>query len=359
MFSPTSVTGVLARRAVDGTSLGWKPPPLAYIFLLGDFILFLPVLLVIGYSLACIFPTLAAVEDPLSEYEALAMNDDEDGTPKDPVGRSRTARPGKPITSSLRAISRLLRSQGGWLSFFRGFGVNLIVGIMTITTTTFFTIAPFIPMFFAHLLALLALAPLSTTWVHIVVTPPSPRSFSSRIPNIRKVYAATWLPIVLFWAASYASFILAALLADLIGLKFPEDPDNYRLDASRFAQILCVGGVFIGLQLLLCVSTGTALTRVQASLLPADEDTVVPFDRSFAGQVEPEVVTGKGFATFKAAITTVTVRSWVRICMLNFKLMAVVVAVYMMMGVVLGLQGLVIMKMCQPEEDGTYKCHFG
>ncbi|KAL2137401.1 hypothetical protein VTI74DRAFT_22 [Chaetomium olivicolor] len=366
MLSTVTVGGALAKRFVENGPQDWKLPPLAYFLFLADFLLFLPVLLLIGYSFGHVFPTLAAVEDPVSDYEALAMNDDDDSTPKDPADPVRVAQPGKPITSSMRATSRLLRSQGGWLSHFRGFGLNVILSIMTVTTLSFFSLVPFIPPRFAHLLALLALSPLSTTWTHVIITPPSSKSFASRIPNIRKVYLATWLPTTLLWAAAHAAIIFPTLLADLIRLplrdprQMPGD-DGQQLDGSTIAKIICVAGVSLGLQVLLVIPAHTAVTRVQASLLPADEDTVVPFDRSFAGRVEPEVVTGKGFATFGAAIATITLRSWVRIYLLRVKVFAITTAVYVLIAAVVGLQILAVRKTCDSGDGeggaGVYKCY--
>ncbi|KAK3901945.1 hypothetical protein C8A05DRAFT_15937 [Staphylotrichum tortipilum] len=334
MFSTTIAAGsVLAKRVVEEPSKAKELfAAVPFLLLLANLIVLVPILVILGYTLGHVYPVLAAVEDPLPDYEAVSMADDD--LPKDSADQARTAvaLPGKPITASIRRILRLLRSNGGgtWRGLLRGLGYAWVIGILTAVTTTFFALAPFIPIPVASLLALLAVAPLTTAWTHFIITPPptaaTPRTLFNRIPPIRKVYAATWLPTTLLWLATHAAVYLPLGLAALIGLQDSKNQPNQhqpiRANASDAAKVICVAGVSLGLQALLVIPAHAALTRVQASLLPADEPTIVPFDRSFAGLVEPEVVTGKGFATFGAAIKTVTLASWGRIYLLRVKVFA-------------------------------------
>jgi len=351
-----AVGGSLAKRLVEGDhgKYQWELPSTGVTLLvIGNWIVFLPIFLVLLYSLQHVYPTLAAVEDPLPAYEALPLNDD--GSPKSDNDPIHTAQPGRPITSSLRATNRLIRSLGGWLSNFRGLGYSVLIGTLTVLTTLVIALLPFVPLRLAHLFALIATAPLSTTWVHLVITGPSARSFSKRIPPIKKVYLATWFPTFLLWAAAHASVVLPGLLAYAIGLDIgpqthpsqPDQPDQPGLPpatGSNIGKAIAVLGVTLGLQALLLIPADTALRRVQASLLPPDEDTIVPFDRSFAGRVEPEVVSGKGFATFGAAIKTITPASWVRIYLLRIKVFFVTMAAYTVMALVFVVQLLIVNK---------------
>lgn len=279
------------------------------------------------------------MEDPLPDYEAVSMNDD--GTPKadnDPVVH--TAQPGKPVTASVRAINRLVRSHGpGWAANFRGITYAVVVGGL-ICATMLFLAALFIPIRIAHLIALLALAPLSTAWTHVVITPRSAESFFRRIPAPKKTYAATWLPTVAFWAAIHLATGLAQLLANTLGLKLVDR--TAPASRSEVCQGLAVLLFILALQVLLVIPAHTALARVQASLLPADRDAIVPFDRSFGGRVEPEVVSGKGFATLGAALATVSRASWCRIYLLRVKLFGAAVLAYLAMGAVVAVQLLMV-----------------
>ncbi|KAL2157520.1 hypothetical protein VTH06DRAFT_6071 [Thermothelomyces fergusii] len=346
MLETLALSGRLAKRFVEDIPQTSGQPSVALLILaLVNFVVFLPVFLILFYTLHYVYPTLAAVEDPLPAYESLAMNDDAGSQPKGDGGPAPTARLGVPVTASLCATSRLIRSLGGWLANFRGLGYSLLIGILTCLAIMFFAALPFVPGPVAHLLALLVVAPLSATWTHLVVTRPSASPFTQRIPALKKAYRATWLPTVLVWAALNACAYLPMLLARLVGLELPDpdQPDQVELPAGPDAgKALAVVAVFLALQALLYVPAHTALIRVQASLLPPDEDTVVPFDRSFGGRVEPELVTGKGFATFGAAVKSVTRDSWLRIYLLRLKLFAVSVAIYSVIIFVVALEAVLV-----------------
>lgn len=346
MYSSIALAGgSLVKRLADNPPSTQGPNVIAGLVFVVDLIIFLPVLLMLVYTLSTVYPTLAAVEDPLPAYEALAVDDD--GTPKADDEPVRTAQPGKPITASIRATNRLIRSRGGWLANFRGLGYSVLIQIIIVLTTLFLALAPFIPIRIAYLIALLAFAPLSTTWTHLVITPPSSKSFYSRIPTLKKVYLAAWFPTFLFWAAVQASVLFPELLGRVLGLcmRDPDHPDqtcDQPKNGAYYTKALCVAGLALVLQAVLAIPAQAALARVQASLLPADEDPIVPFDRSFAGRVEPEVVTGKGFATFGAAIKTIPRSSWIRIYLLRIKVFFVSMGVYFVLGSIVMLEVLVM-----------------
>ncbi|KAK4237757.1 hypothetical protein C8A03DRAFT_34282 [Achaetomium macrosporum] len=357
MFTTVTVGGTLAKRLVQDPAVGWKLPSWIGWLFLGDVLLFLPIFLIMGYTFQRVYPTLAAVEDPLPAYEAVPMNDDDD-TPKDDNDPVRPGHSGKPITSSLRATNRLLRSIGGWLSNFRGFGAAFAISVVTfMIVLPFYALIPIIPVRCAHLLALYILTPWSVTWTHVVITPESSESFFRRLVPFRRAYVATWFPTFLLWAATHLSVILPSLLARAIGLEV-RDPFNVGPAGLDVAKTLCVAGVSLALQALLVIPAHTALVRVQASLLPADEDTIVPFDRSFGGRVAPEIVTGKGFASFTAALATVSWASWLRIYLLRIKVFAMWMAMYMVLGAIVVLQVFLFSIKCDTGEGANgYKCY--
>lgn len=361
MMSTVAFGGALAKRFAEQEPPNFKLPSFFYWISFVDLLLFLPVFIILAYTFGNIYPTLAAVEDPLSGYEALPMNDDD--TPKDNSNPVPTAQPGKPVTASLRATNRLLRSLGGWFSNFRGLGYAFLISIMMFVCLAVVGAFPFLGVTGGLLVAFLGLSPLQTAWTHVVITPPSTKTFFSRVPPLRKTYVATWLPTVFLWAAAQLSMRIPAMLAKAIGLSLTEPgaPGRFRdtpPTGAEAAKGLCVAGVALGLQALLAIPAHTALTRVQASLLPADEDTIVPFDRSFGGRVEPEVVTGKGFATLGAALKSVSRASWLRIYLQRVKLFAVNVAVQVLFAVVVMLQVLIVRQACDNGDgSGGLKCY--
>ncbi|GAW11878.1 hypothetical protein ANO14919_012310 [Xylariales sp. No.14919] len=80
-------------------------------------------------------------------------------------------------------------------------------------------------------------------------------------------------------------------------------------------------------QVFLVVPTQVILTRVQASFLPEEDDTIVPFDRSFGGKVEPAIVGGKGYVNMKDAWKSFSRASWVRLIKLYVKIFLITVAI--------------------------------
>lgn len=214
----------------------------------------------------------------------------------------------------------------------------------------------------------------------MVITPRSAKSFFSRIPPVRKTLVATALPTAALWAALNLNLALPALLSRVIGLSMgPVDlwsssPEQLMQtaaaqragpapweSASEAAKALCVAGVWVALHALLVVPARTARTRAQASLLPADEDTVVPFDRSFGGRVAPELAVGgssSGGAWWRlgfAALRSVPAASWRRIYLQRVKILAVNVAAYLVFVAIVIAQGLVVFAMCYGP-NGSSKC---
>src|SRR5690242_16297904 len=101
------------------------------------------------------------VEDPNPPaYEAVPVNDNADTEAPIP--------PQKAITSSLRAINRLLFSVAGWKANFRGIVCLLAMVISQAFVGAIFSSVPFIGMI-GSLLTSLALVQLETAWVHIVI----------------------------------------------------------------------------------------------------------------------------------------------------------------------------------------------
>ncbi|KAL2115174.1 hypothetical protein VTJ04DRAFT_10837 [Mycothermus thermophilus] len=72
----------------------------------------------------------------------------------------------------------------------------------------------------------------------------------------------------------------------------------------------------------------TAIYRVHTSLLRGNESTLVPFDCTFGGRVEPELVSGLGFARYIAALNSVSLSSWIRIYVIRWKMFLITVALY-------------------------------
>jgi hypothetical protein len=330
----------LYRRATDGGDVddpkqvsGW-----VFLVLLANLVVFLPVVIYLSYTLGQLFPALAIVEntDPPA-YEPVALSEEADNANAAPRNDA-----GKPISSSLRAISRLLYSVAGWRASFRGLGIYLAYGAAVSLVAGIFVSIPFVPAFVGTLLACLALVQLSTAWVHIAISPPNSAYFWRRLPPFRKTFEATWIPTVAAWAAGTAAGFIPLLAAQLVKLPLPDSDkpnDIPEYDRHTSWKILVVLLVALSTWALLIVPTEVLLIRVQASLLPPDEDTIIPFDRTYDGTLEPAVV-GRGYVSVKDALRTFPRASWVRIYILHAKIFAAVIVAYGLMVAVIVPQAL-------------------
>ncbi|KAF3767811.1 hypothetical protein M406DRAFT_321733 [Cryphonectria parasitica EP155] len=348
--------GALVRRATDLDNNGGgsdnddmaQLPGWAVLVFFANFLVFAPVFLYIGYTLSHVYPTLAIIEDPQPpSYAALSLNADEptaDGTHAADESSALT-------TTSFRRINRLLYSTAGWTSNFRGLGCAVALNFAALFCGSIFSFV--LPASLGVLFAALATVQLSAAWTHIIISAPSSQHFWQRLPPFAKTFQATWLPVCAYWAAIQVTRLLPRLLSHAFGLSRwdPRNPTavpNYSAHAVWQGFVVLV--VSVACTILLVIPAQVVLCRVQASLLPPDEDTIVPFDRSFGGVVEPAVVTGKGYVDFLTAWRTFERASWIRLYRLLAKIMLVALAVYAVVMVIVVPEAILMLKTAQPAD---------
>lgn len=209
---------------------------------------------------------------------------------------------------------------------------------------------------FATLLANLATVQLETAWVHIVMSHPTGTSNWKRFPTFKRAFDATWKPIVLFWLASEAAAFIPVIMIKLLHFKTEyvdigdKGSEGLKIDGGdswKGAIVMLTGFVLV---MGVVLPAKIILVRIQASLLPEADDPIVPFDRSFQGQVEPAVVTGKGYATIRVAWSTITTSAWRRIIMLQFKVLLVNIAAVFLMAAIAAPQLIWIMSLAEKKE---------
>ncbi|KAI5925244.1 putative ubiquitin conjugating enzyme [Camillea tinctor] len=328
---------------------GYQVPGWAWGVLFLDFIVFLPFFLVVNYTFQHVFSTLAIIEDPSPPaYEPLSLNDDTQSFAEDNAPVADEAAAGgetRAVTSSFRGIYRTLISVGGWRSLFRGGACWFAASMATAFLYGIFT-AAWVPALVAAPLSALALVQLYTAWTHIVISTPSPKRFWHRLPPFKKAFQATALPVVVYFLALELTSFLPKGLAYLIGMTtwdasqpgtIPEGDVN---DIWKAVIVLLVSLV---LHIFLVIPAQVVLTRVQASLLPEEDDTIVPFDRSFQSKVEPAIVGGKGFVSMIDAWKTFSRASWTRLVKLYLKIFLASVGISLLWVAVVVPEVLVIM----------------
>jgi hypothetical protein len=196
----------------------------------------------------------------------------------------------KPITSSIRGTIRHLVAHAGRFARFRGFKIHMLHSISFGIVSTFFSAAlPRVPGQTIVVAAIsgAAVANIHAAWTHKVVSLPTNKSFCQRLPG-KADWKVLALPAAIEAAMPYVSVYLTCGVAMLMGL---HKLDQENVSAYSGVQIAClvlrlvITFVFaITCTLFLCLPAVVTLVRIESSLLPEDEDTIVPFDRSFGGK---------------------------------------------------------------------------
>ena len=109
-----------------------------------------------------------------------------------------------------------------------------------------------------------------------------------------------------------------------IDMKDPESGSKFVSAGKKLAVLkgVSIAALAILLAVLLVIPANVILTRVQASLLDDAEETIVPFDRSFGGKVEPEIVGGSGVIGMRDAWKTFDWNARVRLVKAYLKVWA-------------------------------------
>jgi len=260
----------------------------------------------INYTFGHLVPALVMVESPqalLFEHVALDETDAD-------AALTKTAEPElllvkqKPITSSFRGTLKHLKSVGGFRARFRGLSMFAVYSIGLAWTTQLLCTLPYVPRSIAGIAATMLFANFSMAWTHIVISDPSPKPWYKRVPS-PKVFKKIAGPTALFAFASQ----ITRLIPDFMVFKFgldpaaPEDVANMTPAEKNMVAVKAISVIVVALAMFFIVvlPAQIILTRVQASLLPDEQETIVPFDRSFGGKVVPEIVGGTGVVSIGEA----------------------------------------------------------
>lgn len=211
----------------------------------------------------------------------------------------------KPLTSSIRGTIKHLVSQGGRLARFRGYKYHAIWALaFTFSSNVIESVIPeFVPFRLVIVSALAGAlsANVHAAWTHKVVSMPSTTGFWARVPA-RSHWKVLAFPAAVYASMPYVSVYVAKGAVILLRLNRlnPEDIREYNGAewTSLIARFIAVIVIAVSCTLFLCLPAIVTMVRVEASILPEEEDTIVPFDRTFDGKVVPKVVGGTGSISF-------------------------------------------------------------
>ncbi|KAI9762897.1 MAG: hypothetical protein M1840_001130 [Geoglossum simile] len=314
--------------------------------LVGTVVVFVISWSLVSYVYGQVIATLAAVEDPSATAYIIDAGSD---NPKEPLlektGVDHRAEPelhlvrNRPITSSFRTTLHYLRAQDGWTGPFRGAAVHFVYCVVVAFVIGLLS---WLPSPFT-IIAVLLCARLDLAWNNIVISKDSPKCWYRRMPTLK-----SWLKVLpataVYAVADKLAIALPAQLARMNGLqrltdnigKIPADGEQIRavmhtICRSGFAVFL----VSVAINVLILIPARVTLTRVQASLLPEDEEVIVPFDRSFGGKVVPESLGGHGVVGILDAWKSFGYSSRIRLLKVYVKVWAIQIALFTLFGIAL------------------------
>ena len=233
----------------------------------------------------------------------------------------------KPITSKMRTTIKHITARAGPLARVRGIHVSIIYQLLHGAIVGFFSAnvvkhpaaRPFVAV-----IASVVLCRLQMTWTHIVISNPSNKSWFSRIPPktaVRNIVLPTFISAV----AEQASIYVPRALFFLCNQAYNDEINENVGRAHNIAmlQMLLIGLIGIGIFVLVVIPADVTLKRVQASMLPEEDDSIVPFDRTFAGKVKPQILGGSGAVSMLDAWKSFDRSARIRLMKLYFKVFVV------------------------------------
>ncbi|MCJ1419508.1 hypothetical protein MMC32_005863 [Xylographa parallela] len=324
----------------------FKVPTWGFVLVGLTTILYLAVSLCIRYTYGELIGTLAMIEDPsttmiirTSEADAPLPSavESEKEPEKGPLLEQEILLvKSKPITASFRTTIAHLRAHGGILSHYRGAHVLAAYYLAYHLMCSFlFRVVPQTLVYRAIItvVASTILCRLNATWTHIVISEPSEKRFFQRVPartSFRKLAGPTFLNAVakqlvfVGLVEMFSVFGLQQYVADLSKLGELTDAERLNVWFHSFIVLTTavLGAVFV------IIPTHVALRRVQASLLPEEDESIVPFDRTFNGKVVPEILGGSGRVGMAEAWKSFDWNGRVRLFMVYAKVAAIQVVLF-------------------------------
>jgi hypothetical protein len=193
------------------------------------------------------------------------------------------------LTSSIRKTIRHLVSVGGFRARWRGLGCALIYNLVHSLTVNFmamfltaFTGLPVVGRILANIAANVLCARIHMVWTHTVVSEPSSLTWAQRLSQTdRNTWRALALPSFVHSIAEIATYGLPVAMFLFVGPEITNEMDNEHLLARGAVSLLA----FVMLNVLILLPATVTRTRVEASFLPEDTNTIVPFDRTFNGAI--------------------------------------------------------------------------
>ncbi len=213
----------------------------------------------------------------------------------------------KPITARIRTAISHLQKRAGFRARWRGLSLFVFYNVVfhwfnssfaQLFIATFmgepqensieFLYAPAL----ASVLSSVLLARYAMAWTHVVISEPSEKTWFRRLPGL-KAWKKVVVPTAINAIAIQMCMFLPAVFFFALRLNDHEYMQSQEA-CSIATKLLAVFGIGLVTYIGLVIPSEVALVRVQASMLPEEHESIVPFDRTFGGKVVPEILGGTG-----------------------------------------------------------------
>ena len=253
----------------------------------------------------------------------------------------------RPLTSSIRQTLSHLRTLGGFRkAYLRGLGhlvlvLNLQTIIQILITIILFVIARsssghFDLCMLAGAIAIILVAGPRASVTQAILSA-TPRSLFQRFPPLRTwkyLVAPTCINLLcstLVLGIPLAFNMLATKIFPITTLPADNIDGEVAYSAAAIFGVLTTNIISLVIVLALfyhvAIPASITLTRVEASLLPASDETIIPFDRTFGGRVVMTGVDDRLVLRTKDAWRSVTTADRRRVAILLFKLTLISIAI--------------------------------
>jgi hypothetical protein len=287
-----------------------------------------------------IFPILAIVESK-PKYERVPAQDQDSLKGDTKIASDAIEEPdasaAKPITASIRDIHSLLWSISGFRSLFRNILCFTIVALVQTVLAAALESLPVVPKLLDGTVAALLTIQLPMLWMHLVISAPSEKSTMSRMPRFITAFRASAIPVFITFLIVFMAQLLPLFLVLSLGAKIRQPIPG--LHAITFEPQTEAWKIIIYylLQLVLLaifyIPVHAALVRINASLLPGDDETIIPVDRTFGVDEAHE----KGYLTFRQALRSMK-GDWARLYKLWAKVFFIGLGFELLLGLFFALQ---------------------
>jgi hypothetical protein len=144
-------------------------------------------------------------------------------------------------------------------------------------------------------------ANIHAAWTHKVIAMPNDTRIFARIPA-RSEWKLLAPAAAVAAAMPYVSIYIGQGFAVLLGLDRLNQENIQTFSGAQYAWLMArfvlMFIIALSCTLFICLPAMVTQIRVEASILPEDQDTIVPFDRTFNGKVVAKILGGTGSIGF-------------------------------------------------------------